>query len=139
MGRVGAALLREGMVLASDVRTPDGRTILGTGSRLTDRTIRMFRVWGIESADVEGETDESLERAASARAETLRRAEGLVAHAEKKLGCKLGESTADGRVYLKREEECVAACCGAPVVVINGHYHEKLTPEKVDELLDGLK
>jgi len=79
VGRVGAALLREGMVLASDVRTPDGRTILGTGSRLTDRTIRMFRVWGIESADVEGETDESLERAASARAETLRRAEGLVA------------------------------------------------------------
>ena len=42
-------------------------------------------------------------------------------------------------VYLKREEECVAACCGAPVVVINGHYHEKLTAAKVDELLDGLK
>ena len=65
--------------------------------------------------------------------------EAMVAHAEKKLGIKLGESTADGRVYLKREEECVAACCGAPVVVINGHYHEKLTPQKVDELLDGLK
>ena len=59
--------------------------------------------------------------------------------AEKKLGCKLGESTADGRVYLKREEECLAACCGAPVVVINGHYHEKLDPAKVDELLDGLE
>ena len=69
----------------------------------------------------------------------LNGAEQLVEHAEKKLGCKLGESTEDGRVYLKREEECVAACCGAPVVVINGHYHEKLTPEKVDELLDGLK
>ena len=69
----------------------------------------------------------------------LNGAEQLVEHAEKKLGCRLGESTDDGRVYLKREEECVAACCGAPVVVINGHYHEKLTPEKVDELLDGLK
>ena len=69
----------------------------------------------------------------------LNGAQDLVAHAEKKLGCKLGESTADGRVYLKREEECVAACCGAPVVVINGHYHEKLTPAKVDELLDGLE
>ena len=69
----------------------------------------------------------------------LNGAEQLVAHAEKKLGCKLGESTADGRVYLKREEECVAACCGAPVVVINGHYHEKLDAAKVDELLDGLK
>ena len=52
---------------------------------------------------------------------------------------RLGESTADGRVFLKREEECVAACCGAPVVVINGHYHEKLDTAKVDELLDQLK
>ena len=33
----------------------------------------------------------------------------------------------------------MAACCGAPVVVINGHYHEKLDAAKVDELLDGLK
>ena len=69
----------------------------------------------------------------------LNGAEELVAHAENKLGCRLGESTADGRVYLKREEECVAACCGAPVVVINGHYHEKLDAAKVDELLDGLR
>ena len=69
----------------------------------------------------------------------LNGAEDLVAHAEKKLGCKLGGSTADGRIYLKREEECVAACCAAPVVVINGHYHEKLDAAKVDELLDGLK
>ncbi|MBS7457596.1 NADH-quinone oxidoreductase subunit NuoE [Coralloluteibacterium stylophorae] len=69
----------------------------------------------------------------------LNGAEDLVAHAEKKLGCRLGESTADGRVYLKREEECLAACCGAPMMVVNGHYHEKLTPEKIDEILDGLK
>ena len=69
----------------------------------------------------------------------LNGAEDLVAHAEKKLGCKLGESTADGRVFLKREEECLAACCGAPMMVINGHYHEKLTTQKVDELLDGLE
>ena len=69
----------------------------------------------------------------------LNGAEDLVAHAERKLGVKLGQSTADGRVYLRCEEECVAACCGAPAAVINGHYHEKLTPQKVDELLDGLK
>ncbi len=69
----------------------------------------------------------------------LNGAEDLVAHAEKKLGCTLGGSTADGRIYLKREEECVAACCGAPVVVINGHYHENLDAAKVDALLDGLK
>lgn len=65
--------------------------------------------------------------------------EALLAYAENKLGCKAGESTDDGRVYLKVEEECVAACCGAPVMVINGHYHEKLDTAKVDELLDGLE
>ena len=69
----------------------------------------------------------------------LNGAEDLVKHAEQRLGCKLGESTADGRIYLKREEECVAGCCGAPVVVINGHYHEKLDAKRVDELLDELK
>ena len=63
----------------------------------------------------------------------------LNGHCEKKLGIKHGESTPDGRVYLKREEECLAGCGGAPMMVINGHYHERLTLEKVDELLDGLE
>ena len=65
--------------------------------------------------------------------------EDIVRHCEKKLGVKVGESTADGRVYLKPEEECLAACCGAPMMVVNGHYHENLTTEKVDRILDELK
>ena len=69
----------------------------------------------------------------------LNGAEGIVRHCEKKLGIKVGESTADGRVYLKPEEECLAACCGAPMMVVNGHYYENLTTEKVDQILDGLK
>lgn len=69
----------------------------------------------------------------------LNGADGIVKHCEDKLGVKLGESTADGRVYLKQEEECLAACCGAPMMAVDGHYHEHLTPEKVDEILDGLK
>lgn len=69
----------------------------------------------------------------------LNGADELIAHAEKKLGCKVGQSTADGRVFLKREEECLAGCAGAPMMVINGHYHERLTKQKVDELLDGLE
>ncbi|HET8943087.1 MAG TPA: NADH-quinone oxidoreductase subunit NuoE [Rudaea sp.] len=69
----------------------------------------------------------------------LNGAEDIVRHCENKLGIKLGDSTADGRVYLKREEECLAACCGAPMMVVNGHYHEHLTPEKVDQILDKLK
>jgi len=69
----------------------------------------------------------------------LNGADDLVRHCEKKLGVKLGESTSDGRIYLKCEEECLAACCGAPMMVVNGHYHENLTTEKVDQILDGLK
>ncbi|WDS36482.1 NADH-quinone oxidoreductase subunit NuoE [Pseudoxanthomonas sp.] len=65
--------------------------------------------------------------------------EELAQHAERKLGCKRGQSSADGRIFLKREEECLAACSAAPMMVINGHYHENLTPEKVDALLDGLE
>jgi NADH-quinone oxidoreductase subunit E len=66
-------------------------------------------------------------------------AENLVEHVENKLGIKLGESTADGRIYLKSEEECLAACVGAPMMAVNGHYHENLTIEKVDRILDGLE
>jgi NADH-quinone oxidoreductase subunit E len=69
----------------------------------------------------------------------LRGAESLVAHAEKKLGIKLGQSTDDGRVYLKKEEECLAACCGAPMMMIEHRYYENLTPEKFDEIIDGLE
>ena len=69
----------------------------------------------------------------------LNGAEDIVRHCEKKLGVKLGESTADGRIYLKREEECLAACAGAPMMVVDGHYHEKLDAAKVDEILDALK
>ena len=69
----------------------------------------------------------------------LRGADELVAHVENKLGIKLGESTPDGRVFLKNEEECLAACVGAPMMTVNGHYHENLTIEKIDQILDGLE
>ena len=69
----------------------------------------------------------------------LRGADDIVDHVEKKLGIKTGESTADGRIYLKREEECLAACCGAPMMMVDHKYHENLSKEKVDELLDDLE
>ena len=65
--------------------------------------------------------------------------ETIVEHVEKKLGIKLGETTPDDRITLKLEEECLAACAGGPMMTVNGHYHENLTPEKVDEILDGLE
>jgi NADH-quinone oxidoreductase subunit E len=69
----------------------------------------------------------------------LRGAEDIVAHAERKLGIKTGESTPDGRIYLKCEEECLAACVGAPMMMVDHIYHENLTSEKVDEILDSLE
>lgn len=69
----------------------------------------------------------------------LRGGDAILAHLEKKLGIRLGESTPDGKFYLKREEECLAACCGAPMMQVNHVYHEHLTPEKVDRVLDSLE
>jgi NADH-quinone oxidoreductase subunit E len=69
----------------------------------------------------------------------LRGADDIVEHIEAKLGVKLGESTADGRIYLKHEEECLAACCGAPMMMVDHKYHEDLTKEKVDKILDTLE
>ena len=66
-------------------------------------------------------------------------ADNIVEHMENKLGIKLGETTSDGRITLKKEEECLAACVGAPMMAVNGHYHENLTIEKVDQILDGLE
>ena len=69
----------------------------------------------------------------------LRGAEDIVTHLERRLGVSLGESSADGRYYLKREEECLAACCGAPMMQVDHVYYEQLTPEKVDEILASLE
>ena len=69
----------------------------------------------------------------------LNGAEGMLAHAEEKLGVKLGETTGDGRITLVREEECLAGCCGAPMAVVDGHYHEQLDLQKLDTILDGLE
>jgi NADH-quinone oxidoreductase subunit E len=65
--------------------------------------------------------------------------DSIVDHVENKLGIKIGESTEDGRIYLKREEECLAACACGPMMQVNHKYYENLTPEKVDEILDGLE
>ena len=69
----------------------------------------------------------------------LRGSEKIVSHIEQKFGISTGESTEDGRIFLKVEEECLAACTGAPMMMVNHRFYEDLTPEKVDEILDGLE
>jgi len=68
----------------------------------------------------------------------LRGGQEVVERIEKKLGIKTGESTPDGRIYLKCEEECLAACTGAPMMMVDHVFHENLTPESIDRILDEL-
>jgi NADH-quinone oxidoreductase subunit E len=67
----------------------------------------------------------------------LRGSDELVAHLEKKLGCKEGGVSADGRYSLCRVE-CLGSCGTAPMLQLNDTYHENLTLEKVDRLLESL-
>jgi len=64
--------------------------------------------------------------------------DSIVEHVENKYGIKLGESTSDGKIFLKVEEECLAACSGGPMMQVDHVYHTELTPEKVDGILDAL-
>lgn len=68
----------------------------------------------------------------------LRGADELMEHIEHKLGCKAGETTANGKVTLK-DAECLGGCDHAPVMLIDGEEHaQDLTPESVDPILDRL-
>jgi NADH-quinone oxidoreductase subunit E len=69
----------------------------------------------------------------------LRGSDEIVAAVEKHLGIRTGESTPDGRIYLKREEECLAACNNAPMMMVDHVFHENLTPESAIKVLDGVK
>lgn len=59
-------------------------------------------------------------------------------HIEKRLGIKAGESTPDGCFHLV-EEECLAACANAPMMICGPEYYLDLTPQKVDAVLDDLR
>ncbi|HZD32668.1 MAG TPA: NAD(P)H-dependent oxidoreductase subunit E [Candidatus Angelobacter sp.] len=68
----------------------------------------------------------------------LRGGEEIFDHCKKKLGVGNRESTADGLFHLE-EVECIGACSWAPSMMLNYEYHENLTPEKIDGLIDGIK
>ena len=68
---------------------------------------------------------------------SMRGAEGVIEHACKKLGVKPGETTADGQFTLSTVE-CLGSCGTAPVMMVNDAYHENLTLEELDRLIEGL-
>ena len=63
----------------------------------------------------------------------------IVQHIEDRLNIKLGESSKDGNIFLKKEEECLAACTGAPMMMVNHQFIENLNIEKVNKILDELE
>ena len=69
----------------------------------------------------------------------LRGSDEILNHIQERLNIKAGESTPDGKIFLKKEEECLAACTGAPMLMIDHHYIENLNIKKVNEILDELE
>lgn len=68
----------------------------------------------------------------------LRGSEELHDHACKKLGIESGETSSDGK-FTVIKVECLGSCGTAPVVQVNEDYHEEMTVEKLDKLLDSLE
>jgi len=68
----------------------------------------------------------------------LNGSEKILEHCKQRLGVDVGGTTADGKFTL-REVECLGACVAAPACQIGKAYHDGLTPEKLDTILDELK
>jgi len=69
---------------------------------------------------------------------SLRGAEGLIGYLSRKLGIRPGQTTPDGRFTLTKVE-CLGSCGTAPVLMVNDAYHENLSAERVDALLETLR
>jgi NADH-quinone oxidoreductase subunit E len=65
----------------------------------------------------------------------LRGGKAIQDHLEKKLGCRAGHTSADGKFTLLKAE-CLAACGQAPMVQINDYYYENLDVQQLDRILD---
>ena len=59
----------------------------------------------------------------------------ILDHCKKRFGIGHKETTADGEFSLE-EVECIGACCWAPAMQVNYDFHDNLTTEKVDAILD---
>jgi NADH-quinone oxidoreductase subunit E len=65
----------------------------------------------------------------------LRDSKNVVDYLQNKLNVKLGETTDDGRFTL-RSVECLGACVNAPMMQVDKDYHENLTTESIDKVLE---
>ena len=65
----------------------------------------------------------------------LRGAPGLIKDLEQRLGAQCGETTEDGRFTLTTAE-CLGACIYGPMMQVNKDYHESVTTEHLDKILE---
>jgi NADH-quinone oxidoreductase subunit E len=68
----------------------------------------------------------------------LRGADEVYEHCERTLGIGHKQTTPDGLFSLE-EVECIGACSWAPAAQVNYDFHENLTTEKMDKVLDGYR
>jgi len=69
---------------------------------------------------------------------SMRGAEGVIGQISDRLGIAQGQTTPDGRFTLSTVE-CLGSCGTAPVVMVNETYHENMTPERLDALIERLE
>lgn len=68
----------------------------------------------------------------------LRGADRIWDHCRSRLGLQNHQTTPDG-IFSLEEVECIGACSWAPALQVNYDFHQQLTPEKVDQILDGYR
>jgi len=68
---------------------------------------------------------------------SMRGAESVIGHLERRLGIEPGQTTPDGR-YSLSTVECLGSCGTAPVVMVNETYHEDMSAERLDALIESL-
>jgi NADH-quinone oxidoreductase subunit E len=69
----------------------------------------------------------------------LRGADEIVSHVERRLGCPSGGTSSDGKFTWESTVECLGACGGAPAMQVDHHFHEDLTPERVDAIIERVR
>lgn len=66
----------------------------------------------------------------------LRGGEDIYEHVKEKLGVKVNKGITPDGIFSVEEVECIGACSWAPAMQVNYDFHENLTPEKTDEILE---
>ena len=66
----------------------------------------------------------------------LRGGDKMLEHVRGKLGVAAQKGTTADGVFSVEEVECIGACCWAPAMQVNYAFHESLTPERIDQILD---